>query len=78
MMATRLRYGKGSEAMYTSIFKYVIPNRRWLIKMLDDGYTFTLLTTSFKEIMEEGRKREPIRYHDPKSGTSRKLGARMV
>ncbi|KXT06132.1 hypothetical protein AC578_1273 [Pseudocercospora eumusae] len=36
---------------YTSIFKYVIPNRRWLMNKMEDGYNFTIVSGSLNELM---------------------------
>lgn len=39
-------------AKYTSIFKYIIPNRRWLMNKMNEGYTFTIIGSHLTTIMD--------------------------
>jgi hypothetical protein len=45
VIGTGIRFSKKDMERYKSIFKYIIPNRRWLQTKLRQNYTFTVMGT---------------------------------
>ena len=41
-------------AKYTSPFKYVIPDRTWMIKRIEEGFDFTLISSNLLHMMDAG------------------------
>ncbi|KAK5734191.1 hypothetical protein LTS12_026773 [Elasticomyces elasticus] len=45
-------FSKEDMIRYTSLFKYIIPDRRWLMNKIRDGYTFTAIGTTLHATMD--------------------------
>jgi hypothetical protein len=45
VIGTGIKFSKEDMERYKSIFKYIIPNRRWLRCKLEEGYSFTVVGT---------------------------------
>jgi len=52
MIGTRIRFSKEDMERYKSIFKYIIPNRRWLQTKLTQDYAFTIVGTDLKMLRD--------------------------
>ncbi|KAK5754898.1 hypothetical protein LTS12_015021 [Elasticomyces elasticus] len=69
VIATGILFSNEDVAKYTSVFKYIITDRRWLTKKMKEGYTFTMMGRSLCAMMDYNvgsdralrRAQEPLR-----------------
>ncbi len=54
VVGTGVLFSEEDMAKYTSIFKYVVPNRGWLMNMVKNGYTFTIVGRRLNEMTDRG------------------------
>ncbi|KAK3626276.1 hypothetical protein LTR56_012485 [Elasticomyces elasticus] len=52
VVATGILFSNKDMAKYTSAFKYIITNRRWLMKKMKEGFTFTMMGTNLCTMMD--------------------------
>jgi len=48
-------FGSKDKDRYMSMFKIIIPDRKWLIAMVQKGYTFTIVTCNMHKLMDLDR-----------------------
>jgi hypothetical protein len=69
-------------AKYTSIFKYIIPDRRWLMNKMKEGYTFTIMGSYLTTIMDynagSDRAYGVLRNHSPNAWAFRSMPITLI
>ncbi|PPJ52941.1 hypothetical protein CBER1_11656 [Cercospora berteroae] len=68
--------------IYTSIFKYIVPNRRWLMDKMKLGYKFTAMGSCLTTIMDynvgSARAYGVLRNHSPNAWVFRTMHVTLI